>query len=347
MIPLRYIGGGFILKDMGQGHLVDRFNRIATNLRVSVTDICNLRCTYCMSEDTQFIDESKIMTFDEIDRLIQIAVSLGVNKVRITGGEPLVRRNLPDLISRVLEVDGITDVSLTTNGIGLAKQAQALYDAGLRRINVSLDTLSKAKFQQITRRKALAKVLDGLKEASRCGFAPIKINAVTMRGFTEEEVVKLVSFARENSYEMRFIEFMPLDADDIWGRNMFVPKKELIDKIRKLYPLDPVESSSNFKHETAKNYQFKDGLGRVGFISSVSEPFCDDCNRVRLTADGKFRNCLFATEETDLLTPLRKGASNEVIAKMMIESVANKGVGHLINSVDFVKPERNMSMIGG
>ena len=347
MIPLRYIGGGFILKDMGQGHLVDRFNRIATNLRVSVTDICNLRCTYCMSEDTQFIDESKIMTFDEIDRLIQIAVSLGVNKVRITGGEPLVRRNLPDLISRVLEVDGITDVSLTTNGIGLAKQAQALYDAGLRRINVSLDTLSKAKFQQITRRKALAKVLDGLKEASRCGFAPIKINAVTMRGFTEEEVVKLVSFARENSYEMRFIEFMPLDADDIWGRNMFVPKKELIDKIRKLYPLEPVESNSKFKHETAKNYQFKDGLGRVGFISSVSEPFCDDCNRVRLTADGKFRNCLFATEETDLLTPLRQGASNEVIAKMMIESVANKGVGHLINSVDFVKPERNMSMIGG
>jgi len=347
MIPLRYIGGGFILKDMGQGHLVDRFNRIATNLRVSVTDICNLRCTYCMSEDTQFIDESKIMTFDEIDRLIQIAVSLGVNKVRITGGEPLVRRNLPDLISKVLEIDGITDVSLTTNGIGLAKQAQALYDAGLRRINVSLDTLSKAKFQQITRRKALAKVLDGLKEASRCGFAPIKINAVTMRGFTEEEVVKLVSFARENSYEMRFIEFMPLDADDIWGRNMFVPKKELIDKIRKLYPLAPVESSSNFKHETAKNYQFKDGLGRVGFISSVSEPFCDDCNRVRLTADGKFRNCLFATEETDLLTPLRKGASNEVIAKMMIESVANKEVGHLINSVDFVKPKRNMSMIGG
>ena len=319
MIPLGYIGGGFILKDMGQGHLVDRFNRIATNLRVSVTDICNLRCTYCMSEDTQFLDESKIMTFDEIDRLIQIAVSLGVNKVRITGGEPLVRRNLPDLISRVLEVDGIKDVSLTTNGIGLVKQAQALYDAGLRRINVSLDTLSKAKFQQITRRKALAKVLDGLKEASRCGFAPIKINAVTMRGFTEEEVVKLVSFARENSYEMRFIEFMPLDADDIWGRNMFVPKKELIDKIGKLYPLDPVESSSNFKHETAKNYQFKDGLGKVGFISSVSEPFCDDCNRVRLTADGKFRNCLFATEETDLLTPLRKGASNEVIAEMMIE----------------------------
>ena len=347
MIPLSYIGGGFILKDMGQGHLVDRFNRIATNLRVSVTDICNLRCTYCMSEDTQFLDESKIMTFDEIDRLIQIAVSLGVNKVRITGGEPLVRRNLPDLISRVLEVDGIRDVSLTTNGIGLAKQAQALYDAGLRRINVSLDTLSKAKFQQITRRKALAKVLDGLKEASRCGFAPIKINAVTMRGFTEEEVVKLVSFARENSYEMRFIEFMPLDADDIWGRNMFVPKKELIDEIRKLYPLEPVESSSKSKHETAKNYQFKDGLGRVGFISSVSEPFCDDCNRVRLTADGKFRNCLFATEETDLLTPLRKGASNEVIAEMMIESVANKEVGHLINSVDFVKPERNMSMIGG
>ena len=332
---------------MRQGHLVDRFNRIATNLRVSVTDICNLRCTYCMSEDMQFIDESKIMTFDEIEQLIRVAVSLGVDKVRITGGEPLVRRGLSDLISKVIKIDGIKDVSLTTNGIGLAKQAQALYDVGLRRINVSLDTLSKAKFQQITRREALAKVLEGLEEAKRCGFDPIKINAVSMRGFTEEEVVNLVSFARENSYEMRFIEFMPLDADDIWGRNMFVPKKELVDKITKLYPLEPVKSSSKLKHETAKHYQFKDGLGKVGFISSVSEPFCDDCNRVRLTADGKFRNCLFATDETDLLTALRKGASNEVIAKMMIESVANKEAGHLINSVDFVKPERNMSMIGG
>ena len=332
---------------MGQGLLVDRFNRIATNLRVSVTDVCNLRCTYCMSEDMQFINKSKIMTFDEIDQLVRIAVGLGVNKVRITGGEPLVRRNLSDLILRVLEIDGIKDVSLTTNGIGLAKQAQALYDAGLRRINVSLDTLSEAKFEQITRRKALTKVLEGLKEANRCGFNPIKINAVTMRGFTEEEVVKLVSFARKNSYEMRFIEFMPLDADDIWGRNMFVPKKELVDKIRELYPLEPIESSSMLKHETAKNYQFKDGIGRVGFISSVSEPFCDDCNRVRLTADGKFRNCLFATEETDLLTPLRKGASDEVIADMMIESVAKKKAGHLINSADFIKPKRNMSMIGG
>ena len=332
---------------MGQGHLVDRFNRIATNLRVSVTDVCNLRCTYCMSEDMQFIDKSKIMTFDEIDQLIRIAVGLGVNKVRITGGEPLVRPNLSDLILRVLEIDGIKDVSLTTNGIGLAKQAQALYDAGLRRINVSLDALSEAKFEQITRRKALTKVLEGLKEANRCGFNPIKINAVAMRGFTEEEVVKLVSFARKNSYEMRFIEFMPLDADDIWGRNMFVPKKELVDKISELYPLEPIESSSTLKHETAKNYQFKDGIGRVGFISSVSEPFCDDCNRVRLTADGKFRNCLFATEETDLLTPLRKGASDEVIADMMIESVAKKKAGHLINSVDFIKPKRNMSMIGG
>ena len=332
---------------MGQGHLVDRFNRIATNLRVSVTDVCNLRCTYCMSEDMQFINKSEIMTFDEIDQLVRIAVGLGVNKVRITGGEPLVRPNLSDLILRVLEIDGIKDVSLTTNGIGLAKQAQALYDAGLRRINVSLDALSEAKFEQITRRKALTKVLEGLKEANRCGFNPIKINAVTMRGFTEEEVVKLVSFARKNSYEMRFIEFMPLDADDIWGPNMFVPKKELVDNISELYPLEPIESSSTLKHETAKNYQFKDGIGRVGFISSVSEPFCDDCNRVRLTADGKFRNCLFATEETDLLTPLRKGASDEVIADMMIESVAKKKAGHLINSVDFIKPKRNMSMIGG
>ena len=201
---------------MRQGHLVDRFNRIATNLRVSVTDICNLRCTYCMSEDMQFIDESKIMTFDEIEQLIRVAVSLGVDKVRITGGEPLVRRGLSDLISKVIKIDGIKDVSLTTNGIGLAKQAQALYDVGLRRINVSLDTLSKAKFQQITRREALAKVLEGLEEAKRCGFDPIKINAVAMRGFTEEEVVNLVSFAREISYEMRFIEIMPLYGDASW-----------------------------------------------------------------------------------------------------------------------------------
>ncbi len=325
--------------------LVDQFHRVATNLRVSVTDVCNLRCLYCMPEEMDFAETDQIMTFEEIVRLVNIAVSLGVDKVRLTGGEPLVRRGLASLIEQLFAVPGLSDISLTTNGVSLERQAQALYDVGLRRINVSLDALSESKFAEITRRNLLSKVLAGLEKARQIGFEPIKINAVPMRGFSEDEVLELTSFARNNGYEMRFIEFMPLDADDIWAKDIFIPNSELKKRINEKFPLE--NGNGRGLHQTAQNYRFQDGKGKVGFISSVSEPFCGDCNRVRLTADGKFRNCLFALEEKDILTPLRNGASDQHIGKLMKESVASKAIGHMINSNQYTKPDRNMSMIGG
>ena len=291
--------------------------------------------------------DSALMTFDEILHLTRIFVDLGVNKVRITGGEPLVRPGVPELVKQLGQLDGLKDISLTTNGIGLITQAQALYDAGLRRINVSLDTLNEEKFEQMTRRKVLSRVIDGLKAAHNCGFNPIKVNAVAMRDFTDDEIVDLATFARENSYQLRFIEFMPLDADDIWGRNMFIPGKEIIEKINAIYPLEPIALNGESKSDTAKRYRFADNGNEVGVISSVSEPFCENCNRVRLTADGKFRTCLFSLTETDLLTPLREQAQDEVIAQLILDAVAQKEAGHKINAVDFIKPERNMSRIGG
>jgi cyclic pyranopterin phosphate synthase len=300
-----------------------------------------------MPEDMQFMEDDAVMTFDEIVHLARIFVNLGINKIRLTGGEPLVRRGVPELIKRLYGIKGLKDISLTTNGIGLITQAKDLYDAGLRRINVSLDTLDEAKFEQMTRRKVLSRVLAGLQEAQRCGFDPIKVNAVAMKGFTDDEVVDLAKFARDNSYQLRFIEFMPLDADDIWGRNMFIPGKEIIGKIGAIYPLNPVEMNGDAKHDPAKLYQFEDGKGDVGFISSVTEPFCEQCNRVRLTADGQLRTCLFSITETDLLTPLRAGAPDETVGDLIIEAVKQKEAGHQINAANFVKPKRNMSMIGG
>jgi len=291
--------------------------------------------------------DSALMTFDEILHLTRIFVELGVNKVRITGGEPLVRPGVPELIKQLGQLDGLKDISLTTNGIGLITQAQALYDAGLRRINVSLDTLNEEKFERLTRRKVLSRVIDGLKAAHNCGFDPIKVNAVAMRGFTDDEIVDLATFARENSYQLRFIEFMPLDADDIWGRNMFIPGKEIIEKINATYPLEPIALNGESKNDTAKRYRFADNGNEVGVIPSVSEPFCENCNRVRLTADGKFRTCLFSLTETDLLRPLREQAQDEIIAQFILDAVAQKEAGHKINAVDFIKPERNMSRIGG
>ena len=332
---------------MMKQQMLDRFGRIHTNLRISVTDVCNFRCIYCMPEDMTFMPDSELMTYDEILQLARIFVGLGVNKVRITGGEPLVRPGVPALIKRLTQLEGLKDISLTTNGIGLISQAQALYDAGLRRINVSLDTLNEEKFEQMTRRKVLSRVLDGLKKAHECGFHPIKINAVAMRGFTDDEIVDLATFARKNNYQLRFIEFMPLDADDVWGRNMYIPGKEIIEKINALYPLTPVVVNGETKSDTAKRYRFSDNGNEVGVISSVSDPFCENCNRVRLTADGKFRTCLFSLTETDLLTPLREGVADEAIAELILRAVEQKEAGHKINAADFVKPERNMSRIGG
>ncbi len=327
--------------------LFDSFGRAHTNLRISVTDVCNFRCIYCMPEDMVFLPDTALMTFDEIHHLTRIFVGLGVNKVRITGGEPLVRPGVPGLIKRLMEFGELRDISLTTNGIGLITQAEALYNAGLRRINVSLDTLNEEKFEQMTRRKVLSRVIAGLESAHRCGFNPIKVNAVAMRGFTDDEIVDLATFARENGYQLRFIEFMPLDADDIWGRNMFIPGKEIIEKINAIYPVEPVALNGDAKSDTAKRFRFTDNGNEVGVIPSVSAPFCENCNRVRLTADGKFRTCLFSLIETDLLTPLRDGASDASIAELILDAVAQKEAGHKINATDFVKPERNMSRIGG
>ena len=327
--------------------MLDRFGRIHTNLRISVTDVCNFRCIYCMPEDMTFMPDAALMTFDEILHLARIFVALGANKVRITGGEPLVRPGVPALIRQLTQLEGLKDISLTTNGIGLIKQAQALYDAGLRRINVSLDTLNEEKFEQMTRRKVLSRVLEGLKAAHKCGFNPIKINAVAMRGFTDDEIVDLATFARQNDYQLRFIEFMPLDADDVWGRNMYIPGKEIIGKINAVYPLTPVTQDGDAKSDTAQRYRFSDSENEVGVISSVSEPFCENCNRVRLTADGKLRTCLFSLTETDLLTPLREGVPDKAIMELILDAVAQKEAGHKINAADFIKPERNMSRIGG
>jgi cyclic pyranopterin phosphate synthase len=300
-----------------------------------------------MPEEMDFIETDQIMTFEEIVQLVNIAVDLGVNKVRLTGGEPLVRRGLTGLVKQLFAIPSLTDISLTTNGIGLDRQAQELYNAGLRRINVSLDALSESKFTQVTRRNLLSRVLTGLEIARQVGFEPIKINAVPMRGFTEDEVLDLVTFARDNGYEMRFIEFMPLDADNIWGKDIFIPSSELKERISQVFPLEIGTGNGRDLHHTAQNYDFQDGKGKIGFISSVTEPFCSDCNRVRLTADGKFRNCLFALKEEDLLTPLRNGASDQQIAGLMKKSVASKAPGHLINSIEYTKPDRSMSMIGG
>ena len=327
--------------------LLDSFGRVHTNLRISVTDVCNFRCIYCMPEDMVFMPDSALMTYDEILYFTRIFVGLGVNKIRITGGEPLVRPGVPHLIEQLGQIDALKDISLTTNGIGLITQAQVLYDAGLRRINVSLDTLNEEKFEQMTRRKVLSRVLKGLKAAHDCGFNPIKVNAVAMRGFTDDEIVDLATFARQNSYQLRFIEFMPLDADDIWGRNMFIPGKEIIDKISSVYPLERMQLNGDAKSDTAQRFRFADNGTELGIIPSVSEPFCESCNRIRLTADGKFRTCLFSITETDLLTPLREGTDDETIKELIIDAVAKKEAGHKINAADFVKPERNMSRIGG
>ena len=327
--------------------LLDSYGRVHTNLRISVTDVCNFRCIYCMPEDMVFMPDSALMSYDEILHFTRMFVELGVNKLRITGGEPLVRPGVAQLIEQLTRINALKDISLTTNGIGLVTQAQPLYDAGLRRINVSLDTLNEEKFEQMTRRKVLSRVLEGLKAAHDCGFNPIKVNAVAMRGFTDDEIVDLATFARKNQYQLRFIEFMPLDADDIWGRNMFIPSKEIIEKISNVYPLERMHLNGDSKNDTAQRYRFADNDSELGVIPSVSEPFCGNCNRIRLTADGKFRTCLFSITETDLLTPLREGADDETIKQLIIDAVAKKEAGHKINAADFIKPERNMSRIGG
>ena len=325
--------------------LRDAQGRHITNLRVSVTDRCNFRCIYCMPEEMTWIPRGEILTFEEIQRVLGIVSRLGIDKVRLTGGEPTLRSDLPDLIRMIHAVEGIRDVGLTTNGFRLSTLARPLYDAGLRRLNISLDTLQRHKFHQMARRDAFEQVMEGLWEAGRLGFHPIKLNAVTMRGYTEDEALDFAELARERDFQIRFIEFMPLDADGIWGPESFVPGQDIVDRINAVFPLEPVSDNGP---EPTTRFRFRDGSqGEIGIIPSVSNPFCESCNRVRITADGKLRTCLFATTETDLRDSLRNGCSDDEIARRFAEAVYRKEPGHLINQKGFVKPERNMSRIGG
>ncbi len=330
-----------------ENSLVDSFGRQHNNLRISVTDRCNIRCFYCMpAENVQFMAKSKLLTFEEIARFVRLMVPQGVNKLRLTGGEPLVRKDLHKLVALLAEIDGITDIGITTNGILLADQAQALYDAGLRRLNVSLDALDPVKFQEITRREGYEQVLNGIEVAQKVGFSPIKINAVAIRGMTESEIVPFGKFARESGCDVRFIEYMPLDADAAWEREKVLFASEIIDVLsRELVPLVPVGDPDPRAPST--DYQFKDGAGRIGFIPSVSQPFCEQCNRFRLTADGRLRNCLFSLEESDIKTLLRESANDEQIVAAVRESIQQKWSGHNINAADFVQPDRPMYSIGG
>ena len=326
--------------------LIDNFNRKITSLRISVTDRCNFRCFYCMSKDgVEYYHRSEILTFEEIKRLSEIFVGLGVNKIRLTGGEPLIRRDIPKLVQHLNGIEGLKDLSLTTNGFRLKDLAEELYTAGLKRINVSLDTLNPHKFARLTRRDALHRVLEGLDVAKKCGFSPIKINVVAIRGFTEDEILDFARMAKTTTFIVRFIEFMPLDMDDRWKKIKFIPGEEIVDKINTVYPLEPLEASPN--SDAAKCYRFKDGLAEIGVVASVSEPFCGNCNRLRLTADGKLRTCLFSLDETDLKSLMRDGTSDEELERIIIKAVKNKEPGHKIHTVGFVKPKRSMSMIGG
>lgn len=327
--------------------LIDTFGRIHTNLRISVTDRCNIRCFYCMpAENVQFMDRRDLLTFEEIERFVRISVPLGLTKIRLTGGEPLVRRDLHLLVQMLSAIPQIQDIGLTTNGILLAEQAQDLWNAGLRRINVSLDALDPVKFKEITRRDGYEKVLEGIEAAQRVGFDPVKINAVSIRGMTEDEIVPLANFARRAGVEIRFIEFMPLDADNAWEREKVLFAHEIIEKLsREIGPLVPCPDQD--PHAPATEFQFEDGIGRIGLIASVSQPFCMSCDRFRITADGKLRNCLFSLEETDVRGMLRSGVADSEIAAAIRASIAAKKEGHEINTARYIQPDRPMYSIGG
>ena len=326
--------------------LIDRFGRIHNNLRISVTDRCNIRCVYCMPETVTFLPKNSLLSFEEITRVVKVATTLGIDKIRLTGGEPLVRRDLPRLVSMVAAVPGIKDVGLTTNGVLLAPMAKALWDAGLRRINVSLDTMDPVRFEELTRRTGFEQVIEGILAAKEAGFDPVKINAVAIKGTTESDVVPLALFAREHGLELRFIEYMPLDASDHWERGKVLFAAEILEILgASISPLTPAPHQD--PRAPAVEYDYLDGVGRVGLIASVSRPFCMSCNRIRLTAEGKLRNCLFALEETDLRPLLRDEGTDAEIAKAIRESVAEKWEGHEINTSRFIKPERLMHSIGG
>ena len=325
--------------------ILDRFDRVHSSLRISVTDRCNIRCFYCMPETVQFLPQKQILTFEEIARFTKIVAGMGVNKIRITGGEPLVRAELPTLIRMLVEVDGIDDVALTTNGMLLAEHADSLYQAGLCRINVSLDTLSEEVFQRISRRPGLDKVLRGIETARSAGFENLRLNAIAIRDLTENEIIPLAEFAIDQELELRFIEFMPLDADQNWADPKVLTGAEIRRTLEARFgSLQPIESEPS---QPARDYALADGRGRFGFINSVSEPFCSTCNRMRLTSEGKLRNCLFSEEEWDIRELLRSETDDVAIAKRVRECIQNKKAGHGTDNLDFLRPDRAMYQIGG
>ncbi|MDA8560499.1 GTP 3',8-cyclase MoaA [Nitrospinae bacterium] len=326
--------------------LIDGMGRTIVNLRISVTDRCNFRCTYCMPADNvEFMDRTNLLSFEEIHRVVTVASGLGINRIRLTGGEPLMRKDLPTLIKMINEVEGINDVAMTTNAFFLKDQAQSLKDAGLKRLNVSLDALDPEKFRDVNRRDCLQAVLDGLDTARKVGFKSIKINAVAVRNFSESEIMGLIEYGRSDGFEVRFIEFMPLDSDKVWERDKVLFGHEIIDLIKEKYELVPVDNSLEIG--PASEYTFADGKGKIGIITAVSNPFCDHCNRIRMTADGKLRTCLFSADETNLKEMIRSGKSDENIAETIRQAVLIKEPGHKINLDDFERPDRAMHAIGG
>jgi cyclic pyranopterin phosphate synthase len=328
--------------------LIDSYGREIRDLRISITDRCNFRCVYCMPEEgMQWLARDTILSLDEIERLTRIAVELGINEVRLTGGEPTLRPGLPDLVQRLSRVDGLESLSLTTNGFLLDRLARPLAEAGLTRINVSLDTLDHDRFHQVARRDGLERVLAGLMELERYpSVAPIKVNVVAMRNFTESEVVEFARLARRKPYVVRFIEFMPLDADGNWERQRVLTGAEIKAIIERDF--QPLVAIPTARSSTSRRYTFADGVGEIGFINPVSQPFCGTCNRVRLTADGQLRTCLFSIDEWDLRGPVRRGATNDELADVFINAVSHKELKHKINEGPaFQRASRSMSQIGG
>jgi cyclic pyranopterin phosphate synthase len=328
--------------------LVDPFGRVIKDLRISITDRCNFRCTYCMPEEMSFLPRSAVMTFEEIERLARIFVErYGVDSIRLTGGEPTVRAHLPVLVAKLAALRtaaGPIDLAMTTNAATMRLVAGTLREAGLRRVNISLDTLQREKFHQMTRRDELDNVLDGIEAAQAAGFDPVKINAVIERGTNDDEIVDLATFGRERDLEVRFIEFMPLDADGHWVNDQVVGQDEIVEIINAVYPIEVMPARGA---APADRFRYLDGGGTLGVIPTVTKPFCGDCDRVRLTAEGDFRTCLFATSEVTLLETIRSGGSDDDVATLIEAAVSKKWAGHRINQVNFIRPGKSMSQIGG
>src|SRR5262245_5093763 len=326
--------------------LTDTFGRTVRDLRLSITDRCNLRCVYCMpAEGMPWLPKQDLLTYEELVRFARVCLECGVTGVRLTGGEPTVRADLPELVRMLHEMAPELDLALTTNGLKLTELAPALHAAGLTRVNVSLDTLDRARFHQLARRDRLAEVLAGLDAARRAGLSPIKVNAVLMRGLNDDEVVPLARWARDQGFELRFIEWMPLDFQHSWDRSKLVSATEILERLGEVFALEPEEGDD--PSAPARTFRYLDGAGRVGVIASVTRPFCGTCDRIRLTADGQVRTCLFSLKEYDFRRLMRAGGSDNDIEALLRSAVLRKEPGHLISQPGFVQPERGMSAIGG